>query len=142
MITDLFEIYGKEALAMLPEEKARIKIDKQLRNVGWDIVSRNEYLPNSTTAVKEALMLGNTESDYLLFVDGKAIAVVEAKREENPLGDEVKKQAEDYATSPQSWYALWFEKLIPLVYMANGNKIYFKNMLLQDSEYEDVMLMP
>lgn len=126
---------------MLPEEKARVKIDKQLRNAGWDIISRNEYLPNSTTAVKEALMVGNTESDYLLFVDGKAIAVVEAKREENPLGDEVKKQAEDYAVSPQSWYALWFEKLIPLVYMANGNKIYFKNMLAEDSEYEELSQM-
>ena len=32
---------------MLPEEKARVKIDKQLRNTGWDIVARNEYLPNS-----------------------------------------------------------------------------------------------
>lgn len=126
---------------MLPEEKVRVKIDKQLRNAGWDIISRNEYLPNSTTAVKEALMVGNTESDYLLFVDGKAIAVVEAKREENPLGDEVKKQAEDYAVSPQSWYALWFEKLIPLVYMANGNKIYFKNMLVEDSEYEELSQM-
>lgn len=126
---------------MLPEEKARVKIDKQLRNAGWDIISRNEYLPNSTTAVKEALMVGNTESDYLLLVDGKAIAVVEAKREENPLGDEVKKQAEDYAVSPQTWYALWFEKLIPLVYMANGNKIYFKNMLVEDSEYEELSQM-
>lgn len=126
---------------MLPEEKARVKIDKQLRNAGWDIVSRNEYLPNSTTAVKEALMVGNTESDYLLFIEGKAIAVVEAKREENPLGNEVKKQAEDYAVSPQSWYALWFENLIPLVYMANGNKIYFKNMLVPDSEYEELFQM-
>ena len=33
---------------MLAEEKARVKIDKQLRNAGWDIVARNEYLPNST----------------------------------------------------------------------------------------------
>ena len=131
----------KESRLMLPEEKARVKIDKQLRNVGWDIVSRNEYLPNSTVAVKEALMVGNTESDYLLFIDGKAIAVVEAKREENPLGDDVKKQAEDYAVSPQSWYALWFEKLIPLVYMANGNKVYFKNMLVEDSEYEELSQM-
>lgn len=38
---------------MLPEEKARVKIDKQLRSAGWDIVARNEYLPNSTSAVKE-----------------------------------------------------------------------------------------
>ena len=128
-------------MPMLPEEKARVKIDKQLRNAGWDIVARNEYLPNSTSAVKEALMGGNTESDYLLFIDGKAIAVVEAKREENPLGDEVKKQAEDYAVSPQDWYGVWFEKLIPLVYMANGNKIYFKNMLVENSDYEELSQM-
>lgn len=43
-------------MPMLPEEKARVKIDKQLRNAGWDIVARNEYLPNSTSAVMEALM--------------------------------------------------------------------------------------
>lgn len=55
-------------MPLLPEEKARVKIDKQLRNAGWDIVARNEYLPNSTSAVKEALMRGNTESDYLLFI--------------------------------------------------------------------------
>lgn len=78
-------------------------------------MARNENLPNNTSDVKETLMGGNTESDYLLFIDGKAIAVVEAKREENPLDDEVKKQAEDYAVSPQAWYGLWFEKLIPLI---------------------------
>ncbi|SEQ01353.1 type I restriction enzyme, R subunit [Lachnospiraceae bacterium RM5] len=126
---------------MLPEEKARVKIDKQLRNAGWDIVARDEYVPNSISAIKEALMVGNTESDYLLFIDGKAIAVVEAKREDNPLGDEVKAQAEGYATTPQSWYGLWFQKLIPLVYLANGNKIYFKNMLKTDSEYEELQQM-
>ena len=65
---------------MLPEERAREKIDKQLTDAGWDIVSRNEYIPQSTSAIKEGLMKGNTESDYLLFVDDKAIAVVEAKR--------------------------------------------------------------
>ena len=88
---------------MLPEERAREKIDKQLTTAGWDIVSRDEYVPQSASAVKEALMLGNTESDYLLFVDDKAIAVVEAKREENPLGEEVQQQAEDYACNPQDW---------------------------------------
>lgn len=29
---------------MLPEERARIKIDKQLNEAGWDIVTRNEYV--------------------------------------------------------------------------------------------------
>lgn len=126
---------------MLPEELARVKIDKQLNNAGWDIISRNEYLPNSTVAVKEALMKGNTESDYLLFVDGKAIAVVEAKKESNKLGDEVAAQAEFYSANPQDWYALWMDGIIPLVYLANGNKIYFKNMLIPDSDYEELSAM-
>ena len=68
---------------MLPEERAREKIDRQMKKAGWEIVSREEYTPHSASAVKEGLMQGNTESDYLLFVDDKAIAVVEAKREEN-----------------------------------------------------------
>ena len=131
----------KGAITMLPEERARIKIDNQLVNAGWDVVSRHEYIPNSASAVKEALMQGNTESDYLLFVEDKAIAVVEAKKESDPLGKEVEKQAERYAVHPQSWYGLWFEGLIPLVYMANGNKICYKNMLISDSEYEELTEM-
>lgn len=125
---------------MLPEELARIKIDRQLNDAGWDIIARNEYLPDSTVAVKEALMKGNTESDYLL-IDGKAIAVVEAKKETNPLGVEVAAQAEFYSANPQAWYSLWINGKIPLVYLANGNKIYFKNMLIADSEYEELPSM-
>lgn len=114
---------------MLPEEKARIKIDKQLIDAGWDIVAREDYIPNCTLAVKEALMQGGNESDYLLFVDNKAIAVIEAKREENTLGVDVAEQAENYAVTPEKWYGTWFDNLIPLVYLANGSKILYKNML-------------
>lgn len=124
-----------------PEELARKKIDAQLNEAGWDIVNRSEYVPNLAEAVKEALMVGSTESDYLLFVDNKAIAVVEAKREENNLGDVVAEQAENYSKNPQSWYGLWFDGMIPLVYLANGKKIYFKNMLDPDSEYIEISQM-
>lgn len=127
---------------MLPEEKARIKIDKQLTDAGWDIVSRDDYVPFNASAVKEALMQGNKESDYLLFVDDKAIAVVEAKAEDNSLGDIVAQQAEWYSKNPQDWVGLWFStNQIPFVYLANGNKIYFKNMLESDSEYVELSEM-
>ena len=127
---------------MLPEEKARIKIDKQLNNAGWDIVSRQDYVPNYTMAIKEALMQGGNESDYLLFIDNKAIAVVEAKREENDLGDEVELQAENYAVTPENWYGTWFDNLIPLVYLANGKKILFKNLLTDpDGDYIELKEM-
>ncbi len=126
---------------MLPEERARKKIDHQLQTAGWDIVSRDEYIPNSASAVKEALMQGNTESDYLFFVDHKAIAVLEAKREENPLNEDVQEQAENYATHPQNWYGLWYDHLIPLVYLANGNKILFKNLLSPEKGYIELKEM-
>ncbi|MBR3739188.1 MAG: hypothetical protein IKN04_01880 [Clostridia bacterium] len=86
---------------MLPEEKARERINRQLKKAGWEIISREEYIPRRASAIQEALMQGNTESNYLLFVDDKAIALLEAKREENPLGEDIQKQAEDYATHPQ-----------------------------------------
>lgn len=127
---------------MLPEEKAREKIDKQLIGAGWDIVSRDEYVPNLSLAVKEALMQDGKECDYLLFVDNKAIAVLEAKKEENPLGLNVAKQAENYAITPESWYGTWFDGLIPLVYLANGKKILFKNMLTDpDGDYQELQEM-
>ena len=34
-------------MKLLPEELARQKIDKQLNNAGWDIVSRDEYPKNA-----------------------------------------------------------------------------------------------
>ena len=127
---------------MLPEEKARVKIDKQLTDSGWNIVSRDEYIPNLSLAVKEALMQGGKESDYLLFIDNKAIAVIEAKKEENFLGIDVAKQAENYAVTPENWYGTWFDNLIPLVYLANGKKILFKNMLTDpDGDYIELTEM-
>ena len=123
---------------MLPEEKARKKIDSFLDAAGWVVVSREDFTPIHPTAVMEALMLGNTESDYLLFIDGKAIAVLEAKREENELGADVETQAEQYAHTSQPWYGLWCDGLIPLVYISNGNRILFKNLLANQTDYLEI----
>ena len=133
--------HAAEDGSQLPEQKAREKIDKQLRKAGWDIVDRDEYIPDLSLAVREGLMAGNTESDYLFFIDNKAIAVVEAKREENELGTEVEQQAEWYCVHPQSWYGLWFKEFIPLVYLANGKKILFKNLMQPDSDYVELSEM-
>ena len=89
----------------------------------------------------EASMSGRKESDYLLFVDNKVIAVLEAKRAESKLDkdEKVVSQAEDYTISPQSWYGFWLnENKVPLVYLANGETILFKNMLFPDSGYQQI----
>lgn len=67
---------------------------------------------------------------------------VEAKREGGPLENDVGKQAGGYSIHPQGWYGLWFNNQIPLVYLANGNKIYFKNMLTDpDGDYIEIPTM-
>ena len=124
---------------MLPEEEARKKIDEQLKSAGWEVVTRCEYSRKNPSAVVEASMKARKESDYLLFIDNKAIAVVEAKRAENNLDEIVARQAEDYTLAPQSWYGFGLsENKVPLVYLANGEKILFKNMLVEDSDYEQI----
>ena len=129
---------NNKTINLLPEQLARVKIDDQLRRAGWDVVSRIDYIPNHSLAVKEALMHDSTESDYLLFIDNKAIAIIEAKRKENNLGEIVIRQAEDYAYNPRSFYGFWYQNFIPLVYLANGEKILFKNLLEFDSKYEEL----
>ena len=91
-----------------------------------------DILPNMGQFMGKGSDRGNTrraifqnDAVLLLFVDGKAIAVVEAKKEDNNLGAAVAAQAESYSANPQGWYKLWFPGQIPLVYLANGNKIYF-----------------
>ena len=63
-----------------PEELARINIDKQLTACGWtiqDMSGLNRY-SSMGLAVRE-FPLETGEADYLLFVAGKAVGVVEAK---------------------------------------------------------------
>lgn len=68
---------------MTPEEKARQKIDQWFTDAGWKVVDRNNYEPNCTAvAIREGLLKGNLEADYFLFINGKAVGVLEAKREE------------------------------------------------------------
>lgn len=73
---------------MLPEEKARVKIDKQLRNAGWDIVSRNEYLPNSTSAIIPWLKTGDLNDGMITDIPEyiTELALKETSVKLNPVG--------------------------------------------------------
>ena len=111
-----------------PEELAREKIDLFLTNSGWDIVGRNEYneLLNAC-AIKEGLLKGNREADYLLFVGGKAIAVLEAKKAENKLNTEVAEQVQNYSKIVPDWYKMW-QNPLPFVFMRTGQTLLFRDM--------------
>ena len=90
---------------MTPEELARQKIDRMFSDAGWAVVDRDHFSPeDSAVAVEEGLMNGNLEADYLLFINGKAVGVLEAKREEVDVTSSVVcEQAEHYTRSVPSW---------------------------------------
>jgi type I restriction enzyme, R subunit len=79
-----------------PEQKARGEIDADLSAVGWAIQDREQVNLSAArgVAVREfKLAAGYGFADYLLFVDGKAIGILEAKPEGHTLGG-VEVQAE------------------------------------------------
>lgn len=122
-----------------PEERAREWIDRKLEDAGWQVINRDEYSPGMTAvAVREAAMRGGLEADYLLLINGKAAAVLEAKREEITLDNpHLIAQAENYTKQVQPWYPTW-ELPLPFVYLSNGKEIAFKDCRQVDAKYEIV----
>lgn len=122
---------------MTPEEKARVKIDQMLEDAGWKVVDRDAYSPTITAAaIREALLLGNNEADYLLFINGKAVGVLEAKREEIDVSsDKVCEQAAGYTRYAPKCYPSYGRPL-PVIYQSNGNTTLFRDCRDRDSDYE------
>ena len=124
---------------MKPEEKARVIIDRMFEEAGWKVVDRDKYAPNMTAvAIKEGLMVGNREADYLLFLNGKAVGVLEAKRIETDINsDIVQEQARLYTRSCPKWCQAWFPNIpLPLAYVANSRDLMFYDTRKSDSEFE------
>ena len=124
---------------MLPEEKARVIIDRMLEEAGWKVVDRSNYAPNITAvAIREGLMLGNKEVDYLFFLNGKAVGVLEAKRIEVDINSSsVQQQAVGYTRSCPSWCQAWFPNIpLPLAYVCNSKDIMFRDTRCADSDFE------
>lgn len=116
---------------MTPEEKARLVIDEKLQQSGW-IIQDMKKLNLSTSlgvAVRE-FPTSTGEVDYALFVDGRPVGIIEAKREE--AGEsitDVEVQSGRYAHSTFKWikndYAIRF------VYEAT-------NKLIRFTDYQDI----
>ena len=102
-----------------PEQIARDNIDRQLIACGWIIQKYKDK--NVFAGIGVAITEYPTETgpaDYALFVDGKPVGIIEAKREEEGHKLTVHEdQAEDYATAKLKY--LNNEKL-PFVYLSTG----------------------
>ena len=124
---------------MTPEEKARVKIDRCFEDAGWEVTDRDHYTPSSTAvAIREGLLENNLEADYFLFINGKAVGVLEAKRKEVDItSDHVAEQAEYYTRAVPNCYQTYSNPL-PLVYLSNGETILFKNQKIEDGPYDEI----
>src|SRR5206468_460701 len=112
-----------------PEELAREKIDPLLQQCGWILQNRTTINLSASrgVALREALLKGRDEVDYLLFVDGKAIGTVEAKPEGHTLIG-VEEQSGKYGKNLLDVYGKWREPL-PFAYESTGVETQFTNQL-------------
>lgn len=124
---------------MTPEEKARVKIDQMFEDAGWKVVDRDFYSPTITAAaIREGLLEGNREADYFLFINGKAVGVLEAKREEvDVASDVVCEQTIRYTRYVPECYQA-YERPLPFIYQSNGVTTLFRDCRSEDSDYEEI----
>lgn len=128
---------------MTPEEKARQKIDQWFAEAGWKVINREDYEPTSTAvAIREGLLKGNLEADYFLFINGKAVGVLEAKREDiDALSDKVCAQAALYAKSVPHIYQT-YQNPLPFIFTSNGKNLYFCDFRKQEQSFKQIMAIP
>ena len=111
-----------------PEERARQKIDTYLEAAGWVVQDRRDLNLGAGlgVAVRE-FPLTTGPADYLLFVDRKAIGVVEAKPEGTTLSG-VEAQSAQYSIGLGAVPLHWHSPL-PFVYESTGVETFFTNGL-------------
>jgi type I restriction enzyme R subunit len=107
-----------------PEDKAREKIDQQLEAAGWRVqdLSTLNLLAARGVAIREMQSQGGP-ADYILFVDGKALGVVEAKKGGTTLSA-VYEQSARYSYARRWIPQRWAEPL-PFTYESTGIETYF-----------------
>ncbi len=115
---------------MIPEQEARVEIDQLLASAGWqvmDAAQANIHAARGVAIREFPLALGHGFADYLLYVDGKAAGVIEAKKQGATLtGVEV--QSEKYTTGLPEMLPAWHRPL-PFAYQSTGTETRFTNGL-------------
>ncbi len=102
------------------------RIDKQLKAVGWQIIpySQGMNLSQLTNHAVEELQTNNGPADYALVVNGKLLAVVEAKKLEVGAAN-VLEQAKRYSKGAENTIGQWNGYRVPFLYSSNGELIYY-----------------
>jgi type I restriction enzyme R subunit len=111
---------------MTPEKKARVGIDALLNQAGWHVcnmLDANIHAARGVALREFPLNTGYGFADYLLYIDGKAAGVIEAKKEGSTLtGVEV--QSARYAQGLPASLPAW-RRPLPFSYESTGIETHF-----------------
>ncbi len=115
---------------LLPEDKTRHEIiNPMLKKAGWSVQhfkTANVYASKGVAVEFFPMGMGVGEADYVLFVDGKAVGIIEAKKQgESLIGKEP--QTKKYATGfPRDFN--YVDLPLPFIYESNGSETRFTNL--------------
>jgi type I restriction enzyme, R subunit len=115
---------------MTPEARARQTIDALLTAAGWhvcNVASANIHAATGVAIREFPLNPGHGFADYLLYVNGKACGVIEAKKEGATLSG-VEVQSARYAQGLPAALPAWCRPL-PFVFESTGVETRFTNGL-------------
>jgi type I restriction enzyme, R subunit len=113
-----------------PEAAARKEIDKKLGEAGWQVQRRqqaNIHAARGVAICEFPLQRGHGYADYLLYLNGKAVGAIEAKKKGDTLtGVEV--QTEKYSSGVPLDVPSHLRPL-PFLYQSTGVETRFTNLL-------------
>jgi type I restriction enzyme R subunit len=122
----------EDALSYLtPEARARVEIDRMLDRSGWVVqrADRANLKAGRGVAVREfPLKPGYGRVDYMLFVDGAAVGVIEAKKKGETLTG-VEWQSAKYREGLPEWVDAALERILPFAYESTGVETRFTSTL-------------
>lgn len=126
-------------MGLLPEQKAREKIDELLQKAGW-VIQDMDNLDISASfwvAVREfPLKNWHGFADYLLYVDQKAIWIIEAKKEGSTL-IWVETQSKKYLEWLQDFVEA-YKRPLPFSYESTWTETRFTNHMQPDAKSREV----
>ena len=115
---------------MTSENHAREKIDQLLTQAGWfvqDVKDTNIFAGKGVAIREFPLKQGHGFADYLLYVDGRAAGVIEAKKTGTTLTG-VETQSDKYTKGLPDGLPAWSRPL-PFCYESTGDETRFTNNL-------------
>ena len=119
-------------VALAAEQRARALIDAQLVAAGWVVQDRkamNLYAGRGVAVRETVMAAGHGRADYLLYVDQRAVGVIEAKPVGTPLTG-IEWQSAMYARGLPAEVrlkALTVEGRLPFVFEASRSETHFTN---------------